>query len=75
MQKYWFPIEVCKALMKEGHNDLTIKVKIEPVESVFQNICAFKNLSIENICKCCSRYYNIQNIVDAPEETDEVTNF
>ena len=61
--------------MKEGHNDLTLKVKIDPVESAFQRNCFFKKLAIENICKYCFRYYNFQDIVDFPQETDQVTNY
>lgn len=73
MRKYWVPIDICKPLMKEGHNDLNLKVKIDPVESAFQLNCFSKKLAIETICKYCSRYYNFQDIVDFPQETDQVT--
>lgn len=59
MRKYWVPIDICKPLMKEGHNDLNLKVKIDPVESAFQLNCFFKKLAIENV--------NIANI--APDIT------
>lgn len=59
MRKYWVPIDICKPLMKEGHNDLNLKVKIDPVESAFQLNCFFKKLAIENA--------NIANI--APDIT------
>ena len=58
---------------KNGHNEFSLKLKIDPEEFILENVCSIENYDCckDNCGQCCG-FRNIEDILNALEGVSEV---